>query len=251
MNNADTTLALIGMGRFGQFWARHLSHHFPVYCFDANKHRMQESEVFAIPDSLENCLKKPYIFLTLPIHSIPDFLRKNRKKMQAGTVIIDCASVKEIILEWFRSYIPEEVSYVASHPLFGPDSAQSGLKGHAVTLIPGRVPFVHYRFLVDLFKIKLELTVLNMTAVEHDRMMAYNLSLMHHIGRTFDRMKISRIPLVMSNLQKIKTMSEIVMRDSDELFEDFYKLNPYAGEIRDDFMTQFNIITRNVDKEKS
>ena len=251
MNNTDVKIALIGMGRFGQFWAQHIARHFPVYCFDKNKNRLQEAEAYAIPDSLENCLQKHYVFLTLPIHVIPDFLKSNRKKLQAGTVIIDCASVKEIILEWFRLYIPPDVSYAASHPLFGPDSAQGGLKGHAVALIPGRIPFNHYHFLVELFKKKLELTVLNMTAAEHDRMMAYNLSLMHHIGRTFDRMKISCIPLLMSNLQKIKNMTEIIMRDTDELFEDFYNLNQYADEIRDDFISHFqNIGDRLKENEK-
>jgi prephenate dehydrogenase len=247
----EENLALIGMGRFGQFWARHLSRFYPVSCFDINKSRLKESEAFAEPDSLENCLRKPYIFLTMPIHTTRDFLQKNRKKFQDGTVIIDCASVKEIILEWFRTYIPEGVYYAASHPLFGPDSAYSGLKGHAVALMPGRIPFFHYRFLVNLLTKKLELTVLNMSASEHDRMMAYNLSLMHHIGRTFDSMKISRIPVVMSNLQKVKTMTEIVMRDSDELFEDFFQLNRYAGEICDDFISHFGEISARLVKRKN
>ena len=242
MNN--TEIAIIGTGRFGQFWARHLSEFCTISCYDTNQENLIKAEKYARPESLKSCLTKPYIFLTIPIHSIPGFLSENRENFVPETVIIDCASVKTPVLKWFSEHIPEKVFFAASHPLFGPDSAGEGLDQHLITLIPGHIPFTRYRFLVDLFDTKLNLTVLNMTAEEHDRMMAYNLSLMHHIGRTFDQMHISRIPLMMDNMKKISDISEVVMRDSDELFTDFYRLNPFAQAIRDEFLDSFHQVEK-------
>ncbi|MCB0292985.1 MAG: hypothetical protein KDH97_22210, partial [Calditrichaeota bacterium] len=81
--------------------------------------------------------------------------------------------------------------------------------------------------------------VLNISADEHDRMMAYNLSLIHHLGRTFHKMQIGKLPLIMANLERMNHISRIAANDTEELFQDFYRFNPYAARVRDDFMENF------------
>jgi prephenate dehydrogenase len=174
------------------------------------------------------------------------FLQENAAKIKPGSVLIDCASVKEPIINWFAKYLPEEIYYAASHPLFGPDSARDGLDGHIITLIPGRIPYAHYQMLVHLFSDLMKLTVLNLTPQEHDKLMAYNLSLVHHLGRTFHKMQIFKLPLMMSGLKNLNQISQIVMNDSQELFEDFYRYNAYSEEIRVKFLDHFHEITANL-----
>ncbi len=242
VKNNSTDFAVIGAGRFGAFWAKHLSNFYPVSICDIDTERKDVVERFAQWDDLTSCLGKKYIFLTIPIRQITPFIRQNIKLFQAGTTIIDCASIKEPVMNWIMEELPPHTFYIASHPLFGPDSARAGLKDHLITLIPGRVPYDIYDFLVKFFENELQLRVENIPAAEHDRLMAYNLSLIHHLGRTFDGMNISRIPLMMDSLNKLNSITKVVMNDSEELFVDFYTFNRFSQEVTDQFKEQFEAI---------
>lgn len=242
MQKNDQEFAVIGAGRFGTFWARHLNSYYPVSVYDTDQKRKKTVEEFASWETLENCLKKKFIFLTIPIRQIVSFLQENRNKFAPGSVVIDCASIKEPVIKWMESELPDNVFYIASHPLFGPDSARGGLKDHIITVIPGRVPYEMYNFLVRFFRDRLQLRVENMAAEEHDRLMAYNLSLIHHLGRTFDGMQIARIPLMMDSLGKLNSIARVVMNDSEELFRDFYTYNRFSEEVRQSFQENFSKI---------
>jgi prephenate dehydrogenase len=236
---ATTEFSIIGMGRFGRFWGKHLAGHYPTSFYDCNPEAKYKMPSVARWPSLIQCLQKDYIFLTLPIGQIPVFLKKNARQIKKGSVVIDCASVKTPVLSWLERYIPAGVFYAASHPLFGPDSARTGLKDHLLVLMPGRIPWPCYNFLVQFFVHKLQLDVLSMSADEHDRLMAYNLSLVHHVGRVLHELGITKLPLRMAGLMKLSEISQIVMNDSEELFRDFYRFNPYSARLRDSFLRLF------------
>ena len=247
--NKAVEFAVIGAGRFGIFWARHISAFYPVSMYDINPDCRKAVSDFAQWRDLKECLTKPYIFLTVPIRRLRKFLSEHRQIIQPGTTIIDCASIKEPVMKWVGQELSEETYYVASHPLFGPDSARAGLKDHMITLIPGRVPYEIYHFLVSFFENDLQLSVENIPAQEHDRLMAYNLSLIHHLGRTFDGMNISRIPLMMDSLSKLNSISKVVMNDSEELFADFYTFNRFSRQVTDQFREQFGRVLKNAGSE--
>ena len=89
----------------------------------------------------------------------------------------------------------------------------------------------------------------NIPAAEHDRLMAYNLSLIHHLGRTFQGMNISRIPLMMDSLSKLNSITKVVMKDSEELFIDFYTFNRFSQEVKTQFQEQFDLIVKKAQKK--
>jgi prephenate dehydrogenase len=231
--------SIIGAGRFGLFWGKHLALHYPTSFYDCRPPQIPELKAPARWQTLKQCLHKDYIFLTLPIGQLPVFLENHADQIKKGSVVIDCASVKTPVLTWFERYISPDVFYAASHPLFGPDSARLGLQDHLLALIPGRIPLQRYNFLVQFFTGKLGLNVLSMSADEHDRLMAYNLSLVHHLGRTLHDLGISKLPLRMASMKKLSEISQVVMNDSTELFMDFYRFNPYSAKIRDYFLSIF------------
>jgi hypothetical protein len=70
--------------------------------------------------------------------------------------------------------------------------------------------------------------------------MAYNLSLVHHLGRALNDLGVSKLPLRMAGLKKLDEISQMVMNDSVELFKDFYRFNPYSAKLRDNFLILFN-----------
>lgn len=245
MKQKTPTFAIIGCGRFGSFWGKHLSNHVPVTFFDMEESRKDAILPFGNWAPLTECLKKDVVFLTIPIRHIGDFLKTHASEFAQGTTVIDCASVKIAVVEWFRDYLPENVNYVASHPLFGPDSGAGGISGQKITISPGRIPFRNYQFLVNLFE-KMGLLVISMTPEEHDKLMAHNLSLIHHLGRTFHFMQIDKLSLVMANLDKMNWISRVASNDSLELFQDFYRYNPYAEVVRDNFLANFHKISSKI-----
>jgi prephenate dehydrogenase len=242
----EIEFAVIGAGRFGTFWGKHLSEIYPTCFYDADPEKEKVVVPFAAWGTMEECLQKKFIFLTIPIGKLEEFLIKNRDKIKPGSVLIDCASVKGPVINWFEEYLPDGIYYVASHPLFGPDSARTHLKDHLMVLMPGHVPFGEYRFLVQLLTEKFGLQVYNMTAKEHDQLMAYNLNLVHHLGRALDDLGISRLPLVMSGLQKLNEIVTVVMNDTQELFLDFNKYNPNSMEILEKWEKSFNKISKSI-----
>ncbi len=244
-NQPPFAAAIIGCGRFGAFWGKHLSQHVPVSFYDVDKSRRSEVEAYGEWTSLKNCLQKDVVFLTIPIRHMHAFLQKHATDFADGSIVIDCASVKIAVVRWFRETLPASVFYVASHPLFGPDSGAAGIQGQKITLSPGRIPFRHYRALVALFD-KMGLLVLSMNAEEHDKLMAFNLSLIHHLGRTFHDMQIDKLSLVMANLDKMNWIARVAANDSLELFQDFYRYNPYAEVVRDHFLANFHKISSRI-----
>lgn len=234
-------IAVIGLGRFGTFWAKHLSNFYNVYGFDINQDSIKDIKKIKIAN-LQPCLKKDIIFLTIPISKIESFLKENSKLIKQGCVIIDCASVKQCVVGWLEKYIQKDVYFASCHPLFGPDSARLGLKNQQISLMPGNIPYSKYKKIVDIFSNDLELNILNISAEKHDELMAYNLSLIHHLGRTFHEMEIFKLPLLMAGLEKLNHISGVVMNDSDQLFHDFYKYNKFAKNIKNKFIDSFNMI---------
>ena len=43
--------------------------------------------------------------------------------LKENAVIVDVCSVKEYPVQWMRELLPANVSILATHPMFGPDSA--------------------------------------------------------------------------------------------------------------------------------
>lgn len=246
MNIKPVEFSVVGAGRFGLFWGEQLSKHFKVVFYDREDSRRTLTEPGVRWESLEYCLANDFVFLTIPIRQIAVFLQEHREKFTPGTVIIDCASVKMAVAKWFREMLPAGVYYMNTHPLFGPDSARDGLADHAIAVMPGRIPYRQFALLINLFSRKMKLRILNLSAKEHDRLMAYNLSLIHHLGRTFHEMRIRQLPLMMTAIEEMDHISRVVMNDTEELFQDFYRFNPYSETVEREFMESFQKIRESI-----
>ena len=193
---------------------------------------------------MDEALKKDYIVLTIPIREVKNFIAGNGGKISPESTLVDSSSVKSAVVEWYEKYLPENVSAIFSHPLFGPDSGSQGLAGLSITLFPGNVNYGKYKAFADLME-RLGLNILTLTPEEHDFQMAYNLNLIHLLGRALDKMNIASIPLKMNALTYLNRMSHYVVNDSQILFEDFFAFNPYAGKIINDLERELkNVIDK-------
>lgn len=235
-------IAIIGTGRFGCFWGKELSKYFPIFAYDTKIERRSQVEQFARWCPLEECLKKEVVVLTIPIREMPSFLAQYGDRFLPGSLVMDCASVKMVVTQWFEQYLPEDVDYLPTHPLFGPDSAADGIEGHTLTIIPGRLSSERLQFFKNFFSNTLKLKLLTISPEEHDRLMAFNLSLMHHLGRALSELGIEQLPLQMASLKRALQISQVAMNDTRELFEDFYLFNPYADLVRGQFLEAFQAV---------
>ncbi|MFC2133640.1 prephenate dehydrogenase/arogenate dehydrogenase family protein [Bacteroidota bacterium] len=242
MNNSNIEIAVIGLGRFGLFWAEELSKYAPIYCYDTDESKIELVKSFGSFVTLGECFKKDFIFITIPIRETEKFLRINSENFKPKTVLVDCSSVKIEIQKWYEQFVPNNVEYTLLHPLLGPDSAKENLTGHAIAHTGGRIKTDNWNYLYDLFKSKMGLNLIEMTPNDHDRTMAYNLSLVHLLGRTLNELSICDIPLKMNALKHLSQTTEFVMNDKLELFQDFFRYNPFAEEIREQFIKSFNFI---------
>lgn len=246
----NVEFAVIGMGRFGTIWAKELSKYYSVSCYDINSNLETSVSSFAEFITLDECLTKDYIFLTIPINAIKKFLMENSVKFIEGNVICDCASVKEEIINWYQELLPPNIEYGSLHPLFGPDSIVNGFEGNTITFTNGNISEEKKQFLFALFKKKMRLIVNEIEAADHDNLMAYNLSLVHMLGRVLHEMNVENIPLKMDALKNFSKLIGKVMNDRDELFYDFFKYNKYSNKVHKEFIAKLGKVSDAISESK-
>ena len=239
---SEFKISVIGAGRFGSFWGGQLSRFFDVIYYDNGRYIETDCRL----RSLQECLAREIVFVAVPISSLENFLSENGAKIPADSILVDLCSVKLKPKEYYCKYLPESNSYMLAHPLFGPDSARESLIGHKITISESRINKNDEDKIRGIFRDALKLEIIDITADEHDRLMAFNLSLMHHLGRTFNDMGIGELKIKMRSLAEIEKISSFVMNDSGRLFRDFYKFNPYSHIIRESFEDSFAKITSSI-----
>jgi prephenate dehydrogenase len=233
-------VSVIGAGRFGSFFGEELSRFFNVIYFDKKKKECVNKTY----KELSECLNRDIVFLAVPISEIESFLIENGKAIARSSLLVDLSSVKLKPKEWCEKFLPAENEYFLAHPLFGPDSAKFSLEGHKIAVTESRISKKNELCIRNIFEGMLKLSIITLSADEHDRLMAFNLSLIHHLGRTFNVMGIQELKLKMRSLNDITRITEFVMNDSEQLFADFYRFNPYSHRVKEDFEESFGKISR-------
>jgi prephenate dehydrogenase len=225
-----STVGILGLGRFGKFWATVLSHSHTVYGFN----RSVPAEPNCALVSLEELCALPVIFICVPIRTVPEMLRKIAPLLKPGTLIVDTCSVKMEPVRWMREILPANVNILATHPMFGPESAKEGLTGLPMMMHPIRMEQAQYDEWTHFFR-SLGIMVVEMTPEEHDRQAALSQALTHMVGRTLNMMGIEETPIGTLWYRKLLAIAKQVEKDSPELFYDMQTLNPYAPEMRRSF----------------
>ncbi len=221
---------VIGYGRFGRFMAAHLGAHGATVAADLRWAEIPPATDPGIaPVSFEEACRARHVVFAVPIGALRAALARARPHIQPGTVVADTASVKVWPCRWLLEELPGEVEILGTHPLFGPDSAASGLAGHKIALVPLRVGDMdRIRGFLESFG----LTVIETTADAHDREMAETQSLVHWLGRGLERIGARPHELDTAGYRRLLEILGHVTGDSWELFLDLQRWNPYAAAAR-------------------
>ena len=233
-------VGIIGFGSFGKFLAEKLSSHAKVLVYS---HRGVNSSWYAPLDEVAGC---DYVVLATPLESYDEVLASIKPHLSPTSVIVDVCSVKTEPLQKISKHMPDQ-KVVATHPMFGPESAGVSVKGHTIIMCPDVSTADEYDMIKN-FAESVDLNVMEMSAEEHDRGIATVQGLTFFIAHTLEVMKIHEEKLHTPSFQRLLDLAELEKHHSAELFRTIQKGNPYTSEIRGRFLKAAEAIDNEIDK---
>lgn len=242
-------IGIIGFGRFGKLLTKYLAQDLKVYVFNRSDKAKEIKENNAIPASLEEVCKKDVVIPCVPISQFEGVLNKIKNLLLENSLVVDVCSVKEYPVELMKKKLPEKVQILATHPVFGPDSAAESLKGAKIVLCKARIPDDLYEKIKSILKEK-GLVVIETTPEEHDKEIAKSLLLTHFIGRGLIDIGVANLEIDTEGYKRLVYVLDTVKNDTNQLFEDMNKYNKYSKKIREDFIKSLNKIEERLKKWK-
>ena len=228
-------IGIIGFGRFGKLTARYLAEEFDVAVY----HRSDKSAAInctgARAASLESVCRQEIVIPCVPISVFRDVLQDITPLLRPDALVVDVCSVKEYPVGLMVDILPQTVSILATHPMFGPDSASDSLSGRKICLCKIRIAENSYQNIKAYLAAK-GLVVIEATAEEHDEQIATSLSLTHFIGRTLSEYGARELDIDTEGYKRLLHILGVVEHDTRQLFSDMHRYNPYAKEMRAAFM---------------
>ena len=224
----SSQVGIVGYGRFGRLWASILEKDHTVWCTDS----VVQEDARYLPLT-ELCAKSEAIFLCVPIGRLTETLNAIRPHLLPGTIVFDTCSVKVGPAAWMQQTLAgvKDVTLVATHPMFGPDSASAGVAG---------LPFVSWFLSGDREEYAawkayfegLQLRVVEIPPEEHDSLAANSQGITHYMGRVLEQLDLHPTPIDTQGFSILLSLVEQTCNDSWELFEDLQTHNPYTREMR-------------------
>ena len=132
-------IGIIGYGRFGQLAARYLSRDADVYVCGRKQIAPDPDLPGVHPADLRQVCGQKIVIPAVPISSLQDMLAQMAPLLKADSLVADVCSVKTIPAQWMKVILPDSVSILATHPMFGPDSAARTLEGMKIALCRVRI----------------------------------------------------------------------------------------------------------------
>jgi prephenate dehydrogenase len=229
-------IGLIGYGRFGRLTVKNLSPDFEVVVHTRNPDKA--ADIAAAGGrlvSMEEAGAKKIVILCVPISAMRRTLRTIAPMLRPDAVVVDVCSVKVYPAQWMQELLPPSVEILATHPMFGPDSAAKSVSGHKIVLCPERISPERYHKIKQWLE-KRGLTLIETSPEEHDRKIAVSLALTHFIGRSLAEFGAPPLDIDTEGYKRLLHILGVVNNDTWQLFEDMHHFNPFAREKRRDFL---------------
>jgi prephenate dehydrogenase len=168
-------IAILGVGHMGSWLARRLSQDNEVAVYDKDREKRQPlTGVHSLvnPQDLKSYQPEMVINAVSLQHTVQAFVEVERY-LTPGCMIVDVASIKGDIAAYYRQ---SGHPFASVHPMFGPTFADMELlKQENAVIITESCPEGR-QFFETLFK-GLGLRIFRYSFEEHDRMMAYSLTI--------------------------------------------------------------------------
>ena len=226
---ARPALGIIGFGAFGRLMAQHLQPYFHLCAYDP-----------ALPPgpalhgvtmtTLAEAASRPIVVLAVPVSRLEESVAVVSPHLQPGVLVLDVGSVKSIPAEIMRRCLPPTVDIVATHPLFGPQSARNGIAGLKIAVCPIRGD--RARRVAAFLRRCLKLDVIVTTPEAHDREAAMVQGLTHLIAKVLVQMEPLPTHMTTRSFDLIMQAVNMVRDDAPEVFQAIERSNPFSLEVR-------------------
>ncbi len=228
-------LGLIGLGAFGQLMVKHLSPYFRIHAWDADPFaRRRAARRYAVRIApLEAVAAQRFVVLAAPVQALEAVARDIAPFVRPGVTVLDVCSVKVRPAEILTRALPPQADILATHPMFGPQSAADGIGGKEIVLCPVRGD--RWRRVAVFLERALRLKVSVTTPEQHDRDVAAVQGLTHLIAKVITRMGDMPARHHTDSFSLLMQAARLVEGDSDALFRAIQQMNPYAPELTERF----------------
>jgi len=229
----ELSAGIIGFGAFGQLAAEHLAPRMRLLAHDP----AWPNGRTAVPDgvtltSLAEAAQCPVVILAVPVSEMERVVRAINPYLRPGSLVLDVGSVKVLPAEIMRHGLPLDIDIVATHPLFGPQSAAGGIKGLKIAVCPVRG---ERALRVAAFLRSLGLRVIMTTPDEHDREAAMVQGLTHLIAKVLVQMEPLPTRMTTRSFELLMQAVNMVRYDAPEVLRAIEQANPYSKAVRQQF----------------
>ncbi|ABY32381.1 prephenate dehydrogenase/arogenate dehydrogenase family protein [Methylorubrum extorquens] len=230
------SVGLVGFGAFGRLIARHLAPHARLTIHDpylpAGMVAAQAGPE-AVAADLRHVAACPVVILATPVARLGEAVRALAPHLRPGTLVVDVGSVKAGPAAILVAGLPADVEILATHPLFGPQSAGDGIRGLKIAVCPirGRGAFRAAAFL----RRGLGLDVILTTPEAHDRAMASVQGLTHLIAKVLVAMEPLPTRMTTRSFDLLMQAVGMVRDDAPDVFHAIERANPHAAQVRQRF----------------
>lgn len=218
-------IGIIGYGQFGRFMEPYARRFADVSVYDP---KLEGS-------SLETLADSDLVIFAVPVQELKGAATAASAHIQPTALVADVSSVKVKPLQILAEVLPQN-PLLGTHPIFGPQSGKAGVEGLPIVLTNVSWPEDAYARALHVLSTDLALKVLELSADEHDREMARIQGLAHFIGRALGMVDVKDYPTATKSYRHLIELRDLLKDDSWELFTTIQSENPYAAEVRREFL---------------
>ena len=240
-------IGIVGFGAFGRLMARALGPHADLRVHDPDPGAGAAAAALGVPlAGLAEVARCPVVVLAVPVAALGAAVAAIAPHLAPGALVLDVGSVKVGPAAILRLGLPGHADIVATHPLFGPESARGGVAGHRIAVCPvrgtraGRVAAFLRR--------RLGLEVIVTTPEAHDREAAVVQGLTHAIARVLGGMGPLPGRMRTKSFDHLVAAAELVRHDAPGVFDAIAGANPYAAGVRRRFIDGLVALDRALDQ---
>jgi prephenate dehydrogenase len=244
-------IGLIGYGRFGRLTVKNLAPDFEVMVHTRATDKAEDiAGAGGRLAPLEEVCTQKLIILCVPISAMQATLQQIAPLLRPDAIVTDVCSVKVYPSRWMQEILPASVDILATHPMFGPDSAAKSICGHKIVLCPERIAPRRYGKIKHWLE-KKGLVLIETTPSEHDRKIAVSLALTHFIGRSLAEFGAEPLDIDTEGYKRLLHILGVVKNDTWQLFEDMHHYNPFAQEKRRAFTQAMEKIEAHLERTEN
>jgi prephenate dehydrogenase len=241
------TVCIVGYGRFGTLLASLMRREFAVSICEDNPESAARVIADALPRVMLNEIGRfDIVMFAVPISSLESVIKDAAAYVSEGQLVMDVCSVKVYPAQLMKKYL-QGCQILATHPMFGPDSASKGLDGLQLALCPISVDDETVQTIADFWQRK-AVEVLITSPERHDRDVVYSLAFTHSVARIILGMNAPDIMLTTRNFNAVTEVARLAAKDTDQLFHDMLFYNPFFKQMKQELEASTSSLCARLDE---